>query len=155
MSGAGEAVALQALSEQELSAWRGLLAVHATVIAELEAQLRVEHDLQLSSYEVLMFLADAEEERLRMAEIAGRVLLTRSGLTRLIDRLVELGLVERSHCDEDARGSFARLTDRGREKAQAARRTHLEGIRRVFLDRLGAREQRALGDAWTRVLGAS
>lgn len=140
------------LDERELRAWRGMLQAHAAVTQALDAEMRAEHGLTLSAYEVLMFLADADASRMRMAEIADRVLLSRSGLTRLVDRLVALRLVERVPCEDDARGWFAELTGAGRERVAAARRTHLEGVRRLFLDRLSAGEQRALGDAWDRVL---
>lgn len=145
----------QPLSDQELAAWRGMLKVHATVTHELDAQMRSEHGLSVSAYEVLMFLADAPERRLRMAEIAERVLLSRSGCTRLVDRLVELGYVSRCAADEDGRGLFAQLTEAGVEKAAAARRTHLEGVRAFFLSRLGAKDQRALGEIWERLLSAT
>jgi DNA-binding MarR family transcriptional regulator len=115
--------------------------------------MRAEHGLPVSSYEVLMFLADAPERRLRMAEIADRVLLSRSGLTRLVDRLVELGYVTRCAVEGDGRGAFAELTDTGLEKLAAARRTHREGVRRHFLERLNPTDQVVLGDIWTRVLG--
>jgi DNA-binding MarR family transcriptional regulator len=142
------------LAEQELGAWRGMLQVHAGVAQRLDAELRAEHGLHLSSYEVLMFLADAEDGRLRMADIADRVLVSRSGVTRLVARLIDRGLVERCACADDGRGAYAQITDAGREKAGAARRTHLEGIRRFFLDRLSADDQRALGAVWDRVLQA-
>ena len=141
-----------ATTPQELRAWRGLLQTHAAVTGALDAEMRAAHGLSLSSYEVLMFLADAEDGRLRMAEIAERVLLSRSGLTRLVDRLVAEGMVERRACTDDGRGAFAELTPAGRERLDAARRTHLGGVRRLFLDRLSADEQRALGDAWAQVL---
>jgi DNA-binding MarR family transcriptional regulator len=99
-----------------------------------------------------MFLADARDRRLRMADIADRVLLSRSGLTRLVDRLVSQGYVTRCAADEDGRGAFAELTDAGLEKFRAARRTHREGVRRCFLDRLDGSDQRALGDIWDRFL---
>jgi DNA-binding MarR family transcriptional regulator len=114
--------------------------------------MRSEHGLPVSSYEVLMFLADASDRRLRMAEIADRVLLSRSGLTRLVDRLVSQGYVTRCAADDDGRGAFAELTDAGLEKFRAARRTHREGVRRFFLDRLDDRDERALGDIWDRFL---
>jgi len=142
-----------ALRTEELRAWRGMLQVHAAVTRALDADLRAEHGLALSSYEVLMLLGEADRERLRMADIADRVLVSRSGLTRLIDRLVEAGLVERCACADDGRGAFAQLTDAGREKLRAARRTHLAGVRERFLDRLSADDQRALGEAWDSVLG--
>jgi DNA-binding MarR family transcriptional regulator len=141
-----------ALDAQELRAWRGMLQVHASVTRRLDAQMHAEHGLSVSAYEVLMFLADADGQRLRMAEIADRILLSRSGLTRLVDRLVAQGLVVRNACADDGRGSFAELTVAGGEKLAAARRTHLEGVREFFLGRLTDEDQRALGDAWDRVL---
>jgi DNA-binding MarR family transcriptional regulator len=140
------------LDEQELRAWRGMLQVHAAVTRSLDAQMHAEHGLSVSAYEVLMFLADAPGQRLRMAEIADRVLLSRSGLTRLVDRLVAHGLVVRNACADDGRGSFAELTEAGRLKLEAARRTHLAGVREFFLERLTQDDQRALGEAWERVL---
>jgi DNA-binding MarR family transcriptional regulator len=139
-------------SPQELAAWRGMLRVHAEVTNELDAQMRAEHGLPVSSYEVLMFLADAPERRLRMAEIADRVLLSRSGLTRLVDRLVELGYVTRCAVEGDGRGAYAELTETGLQKLEAARRTHREGVRRHFLQRLTPTDEIVLGDIWTRLL---
>ena len=82
-------------SEHELAAWRGMLEVHAQVTRQLDAQMHAEHGLSVSAYEVLMFLADAPDHRMRMADIAARVLLSRSGCTRLVDRLVKEGYVTR------------------------------------------------------------
>lgn len=140
------------LDEQELRAWRGMLQVHATVTRQLDAQMHSEHGLSVSAYEVLMFLADTQDNRLRMADIADRVLLSRSGLTRLVDRLVALGLVVREACEDDGRGSYAELTAAGRAKLDAARRTHLAGVREFFLDRLTPEDRGALADAWDHVL---
>jgi len=141
-----------ALDEQELRAWRGMLEVHATVTRALDAEMHAEHGLSLSAYELLLFLADADGNRMRMADIADRVLLSRSGLTRLVDRLVALGFVVRNPCADDGRGSYAELTEEGRRTFEAARRTHLAGVRRFFLDRLTDEDRRALGDAWARVM---
>src|SRR5215213_9112902 len=91
------------LSPQELAAWRGMLQVHARVTQALDSQMRAEHGVSVSAYEVLMFLGDADGNRLRMSEIADRVLLSRSGLTRLIDRLADLGYVERCAAEDDGR----------------------------------------------------
>ena len=132
-----------------------MLEVHARVTHELDAQMRAEHGLSVSAYEVLMFLADAPDHRLRMADIARRVLLSRSGCTRLVDRLVAQGYVTRSAADTDGRGLFAQLTEAGVEKTAAARRTHREGVRRFFLAHLSATDEVALGDAWSRVLAAT
>src|SRR5947209_12820795 len=109
------------LTAHELAAWRGVLEVHARVTQQLDAQMQAEHALTVSAYEVLMFLDDAPEHRLRMSEIAERVLLTRSGCTRLVDRLVRRGYVSRCASDTDGRGLYAQLTPQGVEKIAAAR----------------------------------
>ena len=138
------------LAEHELAAWRGLLQVHARVTQQLDAQMHAEHGLSVSAYEVIMFLSDAPDHRMRMSDIADRVLLSRSGCTRLVDRLVELGYVTRRADCSDGRGLYAELTEAGLAKVRAARATHLAGVRRYFLDRLTATDQIALGDIWTR-----
>ncbi|HEX4009920.1 MAG TPA: MarR family transcriptional regulator [Solirubrobacteraceae bacterium] len=138
------------LSATELAAWRGTLAVHARVTQQLDVQMHAEHGLSISAYEVLMFLADAPDHRMRMSDIANRVLLSRSGCTRLVDRLVKLGYVTRCAADTDGRGLYAELTDAGLVKVTAARVTHHAGIRAFFLDRLTITDQIALGDIWSR-----
>jgi len=99
-----------------------------------------------------MYLADAEDERMRMCDLASSILLSRSGLTRLVDRLAREGLLERVACADDARGACAKLTPEGREKLRAARATHLAGVRAMFLDLFSPEELEALGDSWDRVL---
>jgi DNA-binding MarR family transcriptional regulator len=147
-----QAAELQKLDERELRAWRGMLRVHATLTKALDAELDAAHGLPLSSYEVLMHLADAEDQRMRMSDLAAMVILSRSGLTRLVDRLEREGLIARESCPSDARGSFARLTAAGRRKLDAARATHLAGVRSLFLAHFTAEEQDVLGAAWERVL---
>src|SRR3954468_13221183 len=144
--------AVDQLSPQELRAWRGLLRVHASLVKSLDAELEAEHRLAVTTYEVLMYLADAPDGQLRMHDLASRVLLSRSGLTRLVDRLERDGLLERKTCESDARGAFAVLTPRGRDKLTAARRTPLEGVRRHFLEHLSREELDVLGGIWERVL---
>jgi len=140
------------LDAQELRAWRGMLRAHAALCKVLDAELDAAHGLQLSSYEVLMYLADAEQERMRMCDLATTILLSRSGLTRLVDRLAREGLLERVACDDDARGAFAKLTPAGREKLRQARATHLAGVRAMFLERFEPEELDRLGESWDRVL---
>jgi DNA-binding MarR family transcriptional regulator len=140
------------LSGVELGAWRGLLRAHAALTRELDAELQEAHGLPLSSYEVLLFLSDAPAGRLRMSELADGVLLSRSGLTRLVDRLERGGLVRREQCPSDARGYWAVITDEGRRAFAQARATHLDGVRRRFLDRLSKDEQRHLGNLLDRLL---
>jgi DNA-binding MarR family transcriptional regulator len=139
------------LDADELAAWRGMLRVHADVTRELDADLTLRHGLPLSSYEVLLYLADAPGGRMRMSELADSVLLSRSGLTRLVDRLERDGLLEREQCEEDARGYFAAITDKGRAVFTEARRTHLSGVRERFIDRLSREELRTLGALWEKI----
>ena len=142
------------LDSRELRAWRGLLRVHAQLSKALDAQLDAAHGLPLTSYEVLMYLSDADAGRMRMNDLAASVLLSRSGLTRLVDRLERDGYLERCSCAHDARGAFAVLTPAGREKLEAARETHLAGVRELFLGHFSSDELDVLGDAWDRLLGA-
>ncbi|HEX2129095.1 MAG TPA: MarR family transcriptional regulator [Solirubrobacterales bacterium] len=140
------------LSPDELSAWKGMLEAHSTLVARLDAELTREHDLPLTSYEVLMYLVDADRHRLRMGELADRLLLSRSGVTRLVDRLERQGLVERQPCEDDARGFYAVLTQAGQRKVEAARPTHLAGVREHFLGRLDAGERKTLSGIWPKIL---
>jgi DNA-binding MarR family transcriptional regulator len=139
------------LTDRELAAWRGMLRVHRDVVGRLDAELEREQGLPLSSYEVLISLADAPGGRLRMGELAGALLLSRSGLTRLVDRLERQGMVRRERCEDDARGYFAVISAAGREKLATARPAHRAGVREHFLDRLTADELDALARAWRRI----
>jgi DNA-binding MarR family transcriptional regulator len=139
------------LDEEELAAWRGMLRAHSALTRALDAELAREHDLPLSSYEVLLFLNDSDEGRMRMSELADSVLLSRSGLTRLVDRLERQGLLKRERCESDARGLFAEITPEGRRAFAAARKTHLDGVRRLFLARFSPDELRTLGALWEKL----
>jgi DNA-binding MarR family transcriptional regulator len=142
------------LSGEELAAWSGMLRAHSKLTRQLDAELESGHGLPLTSYEVLLFLEGAENGAMRMSELADSVLLSRSGLTRQVDRLVREGLVERRKCATDARGSLAVVTDSGRAALTRARRTHLDGVREHFLEHFSEEELRALGEFWDRLLGA-
>jgi DNA-binding MarR family transcriptional regulator len=139
------------LNEEELAAWRGLLRAHSELVRTLDAELAREHDMPLSTYEVLLYLNDSDGGRMRMSELADSVLLSRSGLTRLVDRLERDGLLRRERCESDARGLFAEITDEGRSVFAAARATHLDGVRRIFLDRFTQDELRTLGALWRKL----
>ena len=128
-----------------------MLRAHSALVRTLDAELVREHDLPLSSYEVLLFLNDAPDGRMRMSELADSVLLSRSGLTRLVDRLERDGLLRRERCESDARGLFAEITEEGRHLFGAARQTHLDGVRRLFLDRFSRDELRTLGALWKKL----
>jgi DNA-binding MarR family transcriptional regulator len=141
----------QELSPAELGAWRGLLRVHSTLVKALDAEMQAAHGLPLSSYEVLITLRTAPDKRLRMAELADRAILSRSGMTRLVDRLERDGLLERDRCDSDARGFFAVLTPKGEELLVTARRTHLDGVRERFVQHFGPEELATLARWWDRL----
>ena len=132
------------LSDTELRDWYSFIRAHHSVIGRLTADLEREHGMSMAYYEVLLALSRASEQRMRMSELACAVFLSPSGLTRLVDRLVRDGLVERRPCDGDARAIYATLTDRGREVFGAAARTHVRGIRDYFLERLAPAERTAL-----------
>jgi DNA-binding MarR family transcriptional regulator len=100
---------------------------HAAITRELDADLVARHGLTSRDYEVLLFLANEPLRRLGMSELAERTMLTRSGVTRLVDGLNRSGLVERVSCDSDARISYAQITDAGYERLREAGRTHVEG----------------------------
>jgi DNA-binding MarR family transcriptional regulator len=145
-------VTVQELTSAELGAWRGLLRVHSALVKALDAELLAEHDLPLTSYEVLINLQAAPDRRRRMAELAEGVLLSRSGMTRLVDRLEREGLLERDACVDDGRGTFAVLTPKGEELLQRARRTHLDGVRERFLRHYTEDELEQFARFWNRVL---
>jgi DNA-binding MarR family transcriptional regulator len=128
------------LTSAEIGAWRGLLRAHAGLVKALDAELEKAHGIGLSSLEVLLRLDAAPERRMRMCELADSVLLSRSGVTRLVDRLEREGFVARDSCEQDGRGSFAVLTDSGTQIVGVARATHLAGVRRHFLGRFSAQE---------------
>jgi DNA-binding MarR family transcriptional regulator len=119
--------------DSRLGPWRAFLAAHARVWRRLDEELRAEHELSLSEYEALLLLAQAGDRRLRMRALADALQLSKSGATRLVDRLVEDGLVERRQCPTDARGAEALLTSTGLERLRAAAPTHLRGIQNYFL----------------------
>ena len=143
------------LSPLELAAWGGLLRAHARLVHELDRELEAAHGLPLTQYEVLLHLERAPHQRLRMSELARSVLLSQSGVTRLVDRLEALGLVERAPCAEDRRVLWAQMTDEGMRRLAEARPTHLAGVRARFLDRFDENELGQLADAWERVLSDS
>jgi DNA-binding MarR family transcriptional regulator len=139
------------LTELEAGAWAEFLRTHAMLVRRLHDELRRAHGLPLSSYDVLTQLESADERRMRMSELADAVLLSRSGLTRLVERLERDGLLERADCPGDARGSYAVLTDAGVERLHEARTTHLAGVRERFLEVLDDAELEALGGYWGRI----
>jgi DNA-binding MarR family transcriptional regulator len=119
-----------------INAWRTFLHAHARVTRKLDEELQAAHGLSLAEYDALLQIAHAPGRRVRMNVLAERVILSRSGITRLVDRLEADGSVERVACSTDARGQEAVLTHAGLARLRAAAATHLDGVRRYFLDRL-------------------
>jgi DNA-binding MarR family transcriptional regulator len=119
--------------DPRLAPWRAFMLAHARVSRRLDEELRAEHDVSFAEYDALLTIAQAPNRRIRMGQLAEEVLLSKSGVTRLIDRLVGDGLVERSVCMADGRGAEAVLTERGLVRLRAASRTHLRGISEHFL----------------------
>ena len=148
-------VPLRELAPAELGAWRGLLRVHSALVKALDAELIATHGLPLTSYEVLINLQAAPGRRRRMAELADSVLLSRSGTTRLVDRLEREGLLVRDACDDDGRGLYAVLTRKGEELLERARPTHLAGVRERFLRHFSEDELEQMAAYWERVLPGS
>jgi DNA-binding MarR family transcriptional regulator len=153
---AGPATHLRAwrrLTDEQLAAWSGFLRGHAQIVRALDAELEREHGLPLTSYDVLIQLSLAPDRRLRMFELADAIVLSRSGLTRLVDRLERTGLVERERGEADPRQTYARLTDRGLEVLADATPTHTAGVRERFLDRLSDEQTKQLAAIWRAALG--
>jgi DNA-binding MarR family transcriptional regulator len=142
------------LDGDALDAWRSYLQSHATIVRMLDAELISEHGITTRDYEVLLYLAQAPARKLPMSALAESTMLTRSGITRLVDGLVDGGFIERVSCSNDARVSYAHLTDEGFAKLRDAGCTHVGSIRRLFLEHFDADEIRRLATLLGRLPGA-
>jgi DNA-binding MarR family transcriptional regulator len=139
------------LDGDEQRSWRNFLEAQQRLTARLDRELRDAHDLGLDDYEVLVFLSESDDGRLRMSELADELLHSRSRLTYRVDRLVRSGLVRREQCPEDKRGTFAVLTETGAALLAEAAPTHVEGVRSHLLDAMSPAEFRQLGDVMERI----
>jgi DNA-binding MarR family transcriptional regulator len=133
--------------DPRLEPWKAFLQAHARLMRRLDEDLRAEHDISIAEYDALLNIAQSPERRIRMRRLADQVLLSKSGVTRLIDRLVDDGLVERSACVSDARGAEAVLTPAGLQRLREASRTHLRGIEQHFLEVLDEGQLEVVGGA--------
>jgi DNA-binding MarR family transcriptional regulator len=129
-----------------------MLRTHAILIEQLDRELQAQAGLPLTSYDVLVHLSEAPGSQMRMNDLAATILLSKSGLTRVIDSLEKQGFVERVRAPDDARGLYAALTKRGKAKLRSAHRAHVKGVRTHFLNRLTGDQQAALANAWDAVL---
>jgi DNA-binding MarR family transcriptional regulator len=139
------------LNDLERRAWRAFLRSHACIVRRLEADLMARHKLPLAEFDVLCALALADGQQLRMSELADRVMLSRAGITRLIDRLVTDGLVARDRCAVDARGAYAVLTERGRSRVEEVTPGHLDSVRTFFVGTFSETELARLAELLERV----
>ncbi len=137
-----------------LSAWRGYLLSHAVILRTLDADLVTQHGITARDYEALMFLAQAPDGHLAMSELADRMMLTRSGVTRMIGGLEADELVERIACPNDARVSYVQLSSSGEKKLTAASKTHVDRIEEVFLAHFSDTEVEELAELLGRLPGA-
>ncbi len=149
------AIETSRLDGAALEAWRGYLQSHAAIVRALDAELVAQHGMTTRDYEVLLYLAQAENHMLPMSALSERTMLTRSGITRLIDGLVGQGLIERVTCERDGRVSYARLTEAGYSQLRRAGCTHVAGIERLFLTHFTADELDQLAGLLRRLPGAS
>jgi len=140
------------LDERRMAAWRALLASHSALVGRLGEELQEEKGLPLPWYEVLLWLGQAPEGRMRMGELAGSLLLTPSGVTRLVDRMETEGLVKREQCPSDRRGWNAVITPAGRSRLRSASPVHLRGVERHFGRHLTDQEADLIADVLGRVL---
>jgi DNA-binding MarR family transcriptional regulator len=138
-------------TRNRLEAWVSFLRAHAAITRQLNTDLLNAHGLTLSDYEVLLRLSGAESQMMRRVDLAESVLLTASGITRLLDGLERAGFVEKASCESDARVSYAKLTEGGSRKLGEAAETHLAGIEELFTGRFGGSELDTLAELLTRL----
>ena len=139
------------LKDVELEAWINFLRAHAAVTRQFNAELQATHGLTINDFDVLASLARAPERALKRVELVERVLLTPSGITRLLKGLEEAGYVANRACEEDARVTYAVLTEDGAEKLRAARKTHRESVRALFSERFEKDELTTLASLLERL----
>jgi DNA-binding MarR family transcriptional regulator len=145
---------LTAQTSEALGAWARLYFAHSELDIEFNRRLTAEHGLTVRDYEVLLLLAHADDEAMRRIDLADRVKLTASGITRLLDGLRDSGLVKNHRCPEDARVTYAKLTDSGRAKLEAAAGTYVAAVEAVFEERYSKRELETLAKLLSRLPGA-
>lgn len=141
-----------AADDPRLGAWRVFIQANARLLRRLDEELQATHGISLAEYDALLQLVNAPDRRLRMSALAERVLLSRSGITRLVDRLETAGMVARSACANDARGAEASLTTAGLDRLRAASHTHLDGVQRYFLDPIDDADRGAIERGCSGVL---
>jgi DNA-binding MarR family transcriptional regulator len=147
----------QVLSRQAspatLVAWARILRTHAALTRELSTQLFNEHGLTINDYEALLHLSHAEQNAMRRVDLAEQLVLTPSGVTRLLDGLERTGCVKKAACESDARVTYAVLTEKGRAKLEQASRSHVAQVRALFEERFTPEELETLASLLGRLPG--
>ena len=143
------------VSPHHLQAWRLFLTANARLITTIDNRLKDDHRIPLNWYDVLIELVEAPDHRLRMSELADRVLLTRSGLTRLVDRLEKAGYLRREIDPEDRRGFYAIITSEGIQAMREAWPVYAQGINEQFASHLNDEEAQMLVEIFSRLLNVS
>jgi len=131
---------MERVTDKEIAAWRAFITAHARAIEQIELDLNRQKRVPLTTYDVLIALYEAPERKLRFKELTGRIILTKSGITRLVDRLEKEGLIAREKDLEDRRGIYAVLTPEGEQALRSAWPIYARGIKRYFASALTARE---------------
>ena len=144
-------MAVAVSTSSRIEAWVSFIRAHSAITRQLNADLLNVHGLTLNDYEVLVLLSRAEGHRMRRVDLAQTVVLTASGITRLLDGLERAGYVEKDTCATDARVSYAKLTSTGHAKLRAAADTHLRGVDELFVSRYSGSELTALAELLGRL----
>lgn len=140
------------LDSPYMDAWDSLVRIHNRVIARLDADLAKDAAISLTWYNILSVLADSPELRLRMSEIADRIVLSRSALTRSMDKLVAAGLIARETCPEDERGAYGSLTSKGQDALRHARPIYSRGVQAYFATELTDSDTKSLKPVMDKIL---
>ncbi|WP_250005596.1 MarR family winged helix-turn-helix transcriptional regulator [Actinoplanes sp. M2I2] len=142
------------MSDTEVAAWAALLRVHAALVPRMDKELQAACGLPLTWYDVLLELNSAPGRRLSMGELGAVAVVSRTRVSRVVDQLVEAGLVSRESNPDDKRSAFAVITDAGRRRLRGAAPVYLDAISRYFTSRMTAGEARAVASALEKVLGS-
>lgn len=138
---------MEEVTEQELAVWRLFIKAHAHIIERIEQDLANQKRVPLTTYDVLIALFEAPDKKLRIGELLNKVVLSKSGVTRLVDRLEREGLIRREKSDVDKRGAYAALTEAGESELRRAWPVYARGIKQYFVSPLNEKSLQSLGKA--------
>jgi DNA-binding MarR family transcriptional regulator len=139
------------LDERQMTAWRGWIEASRRIGNRIDSDLRDDSGLTTDDYEVLVSLSEAEGHRLRMAELARKIVNSPSRLSQRVDRMVRGGLLRRERCEDDKRGWYAVMTEEGLERLKAAAPAHVDSVREHFIDHLSETDIDTLAELMPRL----